>query len=127
MIHTDNKRQQIIGLKNEIKELSYTNITLAYQEKQRRDVIKEQAIAIEKLQLQIDEMNKKLPRVEFANETLRNQANNKDNIIKRLKAEILKSEERWKKQAKKPFTMSNKTIVDYLRQLLDRDLSEYEE
>ena len=41
MIHTDNKRKQIIGLKNEIKELSYSNITLAYQEKQRRDVIKE--------------------------------------------------------------------------------------
>ena len=42
-------------------------------------------------------MNKKLPRVEFANETLRSQANNKDSMIKRLKEEILKSEERWKK------------------------------
>ena len=48
-------------------------------------------------------------------------------MIKTLKEEILKSEDRWRKQAKKPYTMSNKTIVDYLRQLLDRDLSEYEE
>ena len=58
---------------------------------------------------------------------MRNQAANKDSLIKRLKEDILKSEERWQKNAKKPYTMSNKTIIDYLRQLIDRDMVDYEE
>lgn len=65
--------------------------------------------------MKIEQLNEKLPKLEFSNETLRNQAANKDSMIKRLKEEILKSEERWKKNAKKPYTMSNKTIIDYLR------------
>ena len=45
---------------------------------QRRNIINDQSETIEKLQKKVDDLNQRLPKLEFCNETLRSQSESKD-------------------------------------------------